>query len=241
MVICMNAAPSSLPMAVLTDFAMFLRRPRMLVPSGLRAPGARREWARMLTLHLGVLLLIVLPLIKGWQTLFGLPSPDSFGKIPPMLLLPVVVLAAPLAEEIIFRGWQTGRPRALWLALSAALGVAAIVSAERAGSDVGVVTTFFGGLLVSIGGWVALRKARAVPRWFAAAFPAIFYLVAGGFALAHLGNYPAFSLLAVPMVFPQLWAGLTLGFMRQRFGLPASILAHSCSNAIAVALAFLMP
>nr|WP_295525062.1 CPBP family glutamic-type intramembrane protease [Novosphingobium sp. Chol11] len=140
----------------------------------------------------------------------------------------------------MFRGWQTGRPRALWLTLSAALGIAAIVTAERAGSDLGVVTTFFGGLLITIGGWVAMRKMRAVPRWFAAGFPAIFYLVAGGFALAHLGNYPAFSLVAVPMVLPQLWAGLTLGYMRQRFGLAASILAHACANGAAIALAFVI-
>jgi membrane protease YdiL (CAAX protease family) len=226
--------------SVLTDFADFLRRPRVMVPSGMGTPEAQREWATMLALHLVGVLLVVLPLIKGWQALFGLPSPDAFGKIPPMLLVPVVVLAAPLAEEIVFRGWQTGRPRALWLALSAALGIAAIVTAEQAGSDLGVVITLFAALLIVAGGWFALRKARAVPRWFEAAFPAIFYLVAAGFALAHLSNYPKLSLLAVPMVLPQLWAGLTLGFMRLRFGLPASILAHACANGAAVALALLL-
>ena len=226
--------------SVLTDFAAFLRGPRLLVPSGLRAAEARRDWAMLLAMYVGVLLLIVLPLIKAWQTAFALPSPDAFGKISPMLLVPLVVLAAPLAEEIIFRGWQTGRPRALWLVFSVLLGAGAIMAAQQAGSDAGVVLSLLAVLFVIAGGWTALRKRRAAPRWFEAAYPVIFYLVAGGFALAHLGNYPAMSLVAVPMILPQLWAALVLGFMRMRFGLFASILAHGLSNGAAVGLSLLV-
>ena len=225
---------------VLKDFAAFLRCPCLLIPSGLRSPEARRAWTTMLALDLGGLLLILLPLIMGWQAFFGLPSADVFGKFPARLLLPAIVLAAPLAEEIIFRGWQTGRPRALWLAFSSVLGIAAIVGAQQARSDLGVVIALFVALLIIAGGWIILRKVRAVPAWFEAAFPVTFYLVAGGFALVHLSNYPALSLLAVPMVLPQFWGGLTLGFIRLRFGLPASILAHACSNAAAVGLGFVL-
>jgi membrane protease YdiL (CAAX protease family) len=34
-----------------------------------------------------------------------------------------------------------------------------------------------------------------------------------------------------------LWAGLTLGFVRTRVGLPASMLVHGASNALALGLA----
>ncbi len=85
-------------------------------------------------------------------------------------------------------------------------------------------------------GWFLLRK-RGASGWFAAAFPAAFYLTTAIFSLSHISNYPAFSVLALPLILPQLWAGLVLGFVRMRIGLPASILAHMASNAAALAVA----
>ena len=88
-------------------------------------------------------------------------------------------------------------------------------------------------------GWFLLRK-KGVPRWYGLAYPAIFYFIAIAFALAHIVNYPQFSLLALPLVLPQLWGALVLGFIRMRIGLIASILAHAFANGAALALAMLL-
>ncbi len=63
--------------------------------------------------------------------------------------------------------------------------------------------------------------------------------MAVGFALAHLSNYPRASLLAVPLVLPQLWAALVLGFVRQRLGLVPAMLSHALANGCSLGLALL--
>lgn len=220
-----------------SEFAAFLRRPRLLVPSGLRATGAGRLWFGMAALHLGVLLLVLLPFLKLWQQVFALPSPDAYGKLAPQLMAPLVVVVAPVLEEAIFRGWLTGRPRALWL-LGCFLGLVAVALAAGAGgSAVGTSVALLSLLVAAPAGWFALRRRPSLAlfdRWQ----PVAFHGSAVVFALSHLANYPRVSPAAIALVLPQLWTGLTAGFVRLRLGLPASILLHMTSNALALGLAF---
>jgi membrane protease YdiL (CAAX protease family) len=210
------------------DFASFLRAPRLAGPVGLRA-----GWKTMLAM-LGLnlfglaVLLLVLPL---WQRLTGIEGPSAFDGIPIEYLLPAVVLAAPIVEESLFRGWLSGRPRALWLlgCCLGAIALLALLQTETAG------LALLGVLVAAIVGWVLLRK-RAAPGWFGKRFPVLFFASAAVFALVHVFNYDNPGLLHLPMVLPQLWAGLTLGFARTRIGLPASMLVHGASNALALGL-----
>lgn len=224
--------------AILREFAAYLRRPHLMAPSGLRAAGAWRYWVVLVVLQIAVLLGLLAPLIGFWQSQFGLPLPDAFGQVPPEYLVPIAVLAAPLIEECVFRGWLTGRPRALWL-LICALAAGALLYASASGLEPLMASGALAAVIVAaIAGWIILRK-RAAPTWFAAVFPALFYLSVVAFSLVHIVNYPSFSLIALPMVLPQLWAGLVLGFIRMRIGLVAAILAHAMSNAAALSLAMM--
>lgn len=231
--------PAPAPLSeILREFARFLRQPRRIEPAGLRAPGALRHWAVLSALIIGVMLAIMLPLISLWQNAFDLAAPDAFGKMDPGLMVPVVLLFAPLLEEILFRGWQTGRVRALWL-LGCALAFGALLYAGTLGLSAVVVGAGFLVLLLAAPvGWFVLRK-RGTPAWFDAAFPAIFYLTIAGFAALHLMNYPSFSALSLPLILPQVWVALVLGFMRLRIGLVAAILTHMLSNAAALGVATL--
>ncbi|MCW1381986.1 CPBP family glutamic-type intramembrane protease [Novosphingobium sp. KCTC 2891] len=230
--------PDAKPSA-LSAFSAFLRRPTLIEPAGLGSPEARRLWAGMAALHLGVLLLVLLPFLRFWQQAFGLPAPDAYGKLPAMVIVPVVVLAAPVLEEAVFRGWLTGRPRALWLLCCGAAVVVLGLAASR-GLDQVLTSVLFLTLLVAAPlGWFVLRR-RSVPGVFRSAFPLAFFGSALVFALSHLANYPRISLAAVPLVLPQLWTGLTAGFVRMRIGLPGSILLHGLSNAAALGLAVLV-
>ena len=234
----MNATLSRPRSAILGEFVAWLRRPHPIVPVGLGSRTAWRDWAMLVALHTAVLLGVVLPLIQIWQGAFALPAPDAFGKIPPRLLVPLAVIAAPVMEELIFRGWLTGRPRALWLLACAVAFALLLFASVRGAPPIGVALGFLALLISAPGGWAILRN-RPTAAWFTAAFPAIFYPGAALFAAAHMVNYPRFSLLALPMVLPQLWGALVLGFMRMRIGLPASMLGHAAANAAALALATL--
>ncbi|MBS0482599.1 MAG: CPBP family intramembrane metalloprotease [Proteobacteria bacterium] len=221
---------------VLRDFLHFLRRPAILEPQGWRDGGAKR-WAVLTALLVIGLIGVLLPLLGAWQKAFDLPSPDAFGKMDKVWLVPMVVLIAPPIEELLFRGWQRGSASALWLlgCALAAIGVL-IVEADPAQALTAAGSLLF--LLIAAPlGWFLLRRRPAPLGWFARGFPAIFYVVAAGFALIHLTNYPSFSLLALPLVLPQLWAALVLGYLRQRLGLIPGILAHMTANACTIALA----
>jgi membrane protease YdiL (CAAX protease family) len=225
-------------LSLVRDFAAYFARPRLLAPSGLGAPGAWRTALALLAFHLAVLLAVLAPLLKLWQSAMGLPAPEAFGAVSKDWLVPMVVLIAPVGEELVFRGWLTGRPRALWL-LGCGIGAGGLLALVN--FHVAEVPASFGVLamgLIAPGGWWWLRR-RGVPRWFEAAFPVLFALSITVFGLSHLTNYPRLSLALVPMVLPQIWAGLVLSYARMRIGLTASMLIHAAANGVAIGLALL--
>lgn len=220
----------------LADFFDFLRRPRLCVPAPLR--DGWRRWAIMLGTYLAGLVFIGAGLTI-WQRTFHLPAPEAFKGFAAPVLAAIVVLAAPLGEETLFRGWLTGRPRALWL-LAMALVAAALLGAVAVhwhdlAASIGVILI----AIVTPIGWFLLRRRFDAPQWFARRFGAWFYLSVAVFGLMHLTNYPRWSWALVPMVLPQVWAGLVFGYLRMRNGLWAGILAHAAGNAAALATALL--
>ncbi|MFM9936142.1 MAG: type II CAAX prenyl endopeptidase Rce1 family protein [Novosphingobium sp.] len=224
--------------ALLRDFAAYLARPRLVTPSGLGAPGAWRTLLALLGFHLAVLLGVLAPLLQLWQSAMGLPAPEAFGAVSKGWLVPMVVLIAPLAEECAFRSWLTGRPRTLWLM---ACGLVTGVFLAMVNFHVAEVPASFAVLamgLVAPGGWWLLRR-RGAPRWFGAAFPGLFVFSIVVFGLSHLSNYPRISLALLPMILPQIWAGIVLSYARMRIGLAASMLIHGAANAAAISLALL--
>lgn len=227
----MTSLVSRLP-ATWRNFAGFLRMPEFDKPSGLRSRAAWRTVGAMLALHL-IGLAVLLLLLSGWQSLTGIDGPAAFDAIPKQWLLPMAVLAAPLLEESIFRGWLSGRPRALWLLGCFLVAAVALVTIKA--EPLHMLAGLLAGLAITVGGWIVLRK-RPAPEWFARRFTAIFFAAAIVFGLIHVFNYANPGLLHLPMVLPQVWAGLTLGFVRTRIGLPASMLLHGTSNGLALGL-----
>ncbi|MDE8650753.1 CPBP family glutamic-type intramembrane protease [Novosphingobium album (ex Liu et al. 2023)] len=232
----MNARKTLRPAAMPREFLAFLKAPALVQPAGLRAPGALHAWAMLVALHIAGLLLVVLPILYAWQSAFNLPSPDAFGKVPPGWLPPLVIAIAPVIEELVFRGWQTGRPRALWLLGCVIAAGAVLVMRPHGLPPLAIGVGLLAILAAALAGWLWLRR-RATPGWYARAYPVVFYAAVAVFAALHLMNYPRAALIGLPMVLPQLWGALLLGFMRMRIGLPASILGHAAANATVLAVA----
>lgn len=223
--------------AILREFLAFLKHPVLLGAPGWRVAGNGRRWAVILGLQVAGLALL-LPLMHLWQKVFALPAPDAFNQIPREWLPVIVVGVAPLLEELLFRGWQSGRPRAFVLLFGTFLLGAVLVTIRPEN------LTLTGSALLVLAlatglGWFLVRK-RGAMTWFARGFPVIFYLGAALFALPHILNYPEVSLLALPLVLPQAWAGLTLGYLRQSIGLTAAILAHAASNGLMLGAALVI-
>jgi len=217
----------------LRDFRAYLAAPRLTVPAPSR-PG----WAIIVGVYLAGLIAVA-PLLGLWQHAMHLPAPEAFHGFSPGALVPIVVVVAPVAEEALFRGWLTGRPRALWLLAMALLGAVLLCAVVLHWHDQIASLGVIAAAIAALAGWLVLRKATDPPRWFARRFGLWFYVSVAVFALLHMANYPRASWALVPMVIPQLWAGLVFGYLRMRQGLIASILAHAVGNAAALAAALL--
>ena len=225
---------------MITEFAAFLRRPQLLASAGFRAPGNAKIWLYLTMLSMAVLLGLILPFIHLWQSLFDLSEPQAFDRVSKVWLVPIVVLIAPLLEELLFRGWQNGTRGALWLLVCTMPVLGTLVMITDPSRGLAALAIIIVAVLAGLTGWLLLRRNRTPLAWFARAFPFIFYAMAALFALVHLANYDQITLAAVPLVLPQLWAGLLLGYLRQRVGLLGSIAAHATSNLLVVGTALLV-
>ncbi|MBJ7255150.1 MAG: CPBP family intramembrane metalloprotease [Sphingomonadaceae bacterium] len=152
-------------------------------------------------------------------------------------------LVAPLVEEPMFRGWLKGTPRQLLL-LALMIGTLLLLLALGPINDlppwgfVFLVMAFIAAVATALLEIEARTQSNAptVPM-FDRHFRTIFWTSAVLFGLVHVSNYEGGTVwAAVPMVLPQLTAGLLLGFARLRFGIRASILLHSASNSILIPL-----
>jgi len=222
--------------ATLSEPFAFWLAPRPMRPEGLRAPGAWQRWGVLTALQVGVLLGVVVQVMMLWQKAFDLPSPDAFEGLGPLAMWGGAVLLGPVIEELVFRAWLGGLPRALWALGTTIIGVLMFVALGKGNALIG------GGILVATGlialvGWFRLRRLTERPAWFDRSFSWLFAINALVFAAMHLANYPKITWVLIPMVLPQLWTGLMLGFIRLRIGLIAAILTHIVSNGVTLSLA----
>jgi membrane protease YdiL (CAAX protease family) len=224
------------------DFIAFVRLP--LLPERATGPG-KAALAPLAQLYgLDLLMMAALLALFGLLSLAGLKLPEHLldeMKLAPALLA-LIVVGAPIAEEIVFRGFLSGRPGHLGaIAALLAAGIASWVAGQSVHSALGpfllVGLPVIG--LAAAGLSIWLGRKRPALGWFARHFRWFYYGSAIAFAAAHLSNFvgaaPA-ALLAL-LVVPQFVVGFLLGYARVTWGLWASMLLHICHNALFIALA----
>ena len=172
-------------------------------------------------------------------TVLGIEAPDNaLGDLDLTLeVVLMIVVAAPLAEETIFRGWLSGRPGHVFALLLLLLG--GIGSGFLAG--MGMSPVLGGAIGVGIAVILAILATwywrNSGPwRWFAKLFPVLLPLSALLFASVHILNYEGeMSALLIVFVIPQFLAGLIFGYARVNYGIWSSMLLHFMHNGTAVA------
>lgn len=140
-----------------------------------------------------------------------------------LLFAASVCVAAPLTEEILFRGilvrWACGRGYRPWLVMVGAVGLAILGSGEIRSPAVAFAVL----LPVGLGGVILVGKP-AMSRGFALRAGGI-WASAALFAMAHSAVWPT----PVPLFF----LGLGLGFLALRTrGILACVVAHGLFNAV---------
>ncbi|MCK0127157.1 CPBP family intramembrane glutamic endopeptidase [Erythrobacter sp. F6033] len=223
-------------------FLSFLKRPH-LPDQTARSGNGLHATLRMLSLDLIFLLLFISTLLV--LVAIGIELPENLNSSLEMNVGTVilVVIAAPLIEELIFRSWLSGRPRYLIVIpiMLIAGTVAGVMGVTRTGeaAEIGVGLAVVGGVLASTIAMIVLWK-RTSPGWFKTIFPVAFWISSVAFALVHFANYTEGSFLVLlPLVLPQFVLGSIAAYLRVHYGFWTAIALHAIHNGIAIGVAFL--
>ncbi|MFA6220588.1 MAG: CPBP family glutamic-type intramembrane protease [Erythrobacter sp.] len=224
-------------------FGAFLGRP--VLPDRAPPPNLASLAAAARLLLLDLAIMAVLLAIGGLVSAIGVELPETAlaGMELSPTIIAVAVLFAPLVEELVFRGWLSGRPGHL-LALFCLVGGGATAAAlfaparDQTGAVAAALAALGGVLLAALA--LFLLRRRGAMRWFARVFPFAYWLSALLFASAHLLNFAEGNLLALlPLVLPQFSIGLILGYARVTHGLWSSMVLHLLHNGAFIGLVLL--
>lgn len=185
----------------------------------------------------GVVFLIYYLLLK-FDLIVKYEEYDIFkrGFATAMILGAVV---APLAEEFLFR-WQLRRPKvSVWFVLiSMGFLMSSFTTNEYA--------RFFIFIFLLVAGLVIfltigkLNRLKAI-RVFRGYYIFLFYYTAVIFGYVHIFNMKGLTIndpSFLIYISSQLFSGLSMGYIRVKYGLGYSILLHCCFNAISIPIAW---
>ncbi|KEO89791.1 hypothetical protein EH31_11605 [Erythrobacter longus] len=227
-------APASSIIGEWRRFGAFLKRPSLDV--GVQNEGAPTVLARIFALDMAAMFVLIGLASALIAAGVYIPETALAGmEFTPGIIFAVVV-GAPVMEEIVFRGWLSGKPGPIAALMLIAAGASGALFLHTSAPAVGALI----GLAAIIAALAALFILRARPAmdWFARGFPVFFWLATISFALVHLANFDEGSLaILLPLVLPQFILGAMLGYVRVRFALWAAIALHAAHNATAITIA----
>jgi membrane protease YdiL (CAAX protease family) len=221
------------------DFAAFLRRPAL--PQQVTGIRLAALGATLRLFGLDLLLMGLLIAIAALATALGFHLPenaiDSLDLGP--LWLTIIIVVAPIAEELVFRSWLSGRPGHVTAAIAMLIGIALPVISGPQGHPILLFGSVAIAVVVALGLLFWLRGRPPFP-WFGRHLAWFYAASALLFASAHLANYTqGASLVLLVLVVPQLIAGLILGYARITYGLWSDILLHMLHNGLLISLVVL--
>lgn len=217
-------------------FVAFVRRPELPQrPTGVRL-AALPVLGKLFALDL--LLMGVLIGIAAGATALGLEMPEHMLdrlKLTP-LLIGFILIGAPVGEELLFRGWLSGKPAHVGALVI--LGLTALAAGILAGAGLPLVAVVLTGAALVLAAWQLWRSRGRPPMpFFARHFRWFYFASALAFASIHLTNFTeGNALILLPLTLPQFLLGLILGYARVHFGLWASVLFHAAHNSLFVGL-----
>ena len=216
-------------------WAKFVRRPTLPDRADLSPGAGLKTVLSLFALDLAIMAILFSALGAAMALGFELPQ-HVLGEFDLTALLVLgIVVGAPLGEEVLFRGWLSGRAGHVLASLF--FGAAAALLVATRGGQPGSDPWSFGGLALLGAAAVSLFVLRGRPPlgWFQRHFAWFFWASALIFAAVHLTNFAAAGPALLPMVLPQFALALLLGYLRVTHGLWSAVLLHILHNATFVA------
>jgi membrane protease YdiL (CAAX protease family) len=218
---------------VLKEFLSYIKKPNPLIKTEPSAVFFNQLFPLVIiALSFAFAATIFTSTLEQLHIVRKLPEFDLFDlKERKFLLFLMIVVAAPLFEEFIFRL----QLKEYSLALLFYFGLA-VFYLNKIFTDSTLFILVFVALILAILVFQYLwknktRRIKLIKRYF----PYHFYSTAIIFGLVHISNYDnpfKFGLPIVLLILPQLFVGFILGYVRMRFGISKSIIMHAAYNFI---------
>ncbi|MEO5911064.1 MAG: CPBP family glutamic-type intramembrane protease [Pelobium sp.] len=218
---------------VLNDFLQYVKKPD---------PFIKEDKAKVFFNQLFPLVIIALcfsfcsvmftSILEQLHLIRKLPDFELFKlKEKKILLFFMVVVFAPIVEELIFRYQLKSYRLAILLYFLFLAGM--LYRLTSVFLLFAILTPVF---ILCLFVYLAMNK-NSFQRFkiINLTFPSHFYLTAICFGLVHISNYSNpldYGFPIILLVLPQLFIGLILGYVRMRFGLSKSIIMHAGYNFI---------
>ena len=225
----------------LSDYRRFLKKPQLLRLSNNRKTLLNDVfWLILLDFVFIGLLMLIYTSLKKSKVIVNYEEYDIFehGFAWAMVL---GIILAPLFEELIFR-WQLRKPKlSVWFVVISAGSLVCSSTSDDYLRFFAII--FFIGLGLSA--FVVFEKSNRLNaiRRFRQYYVFLFYYTAIIFGYVHLSNFKGLTLSDPSFIIyisSQIFGGLSMGYIRVKYGLLYSMLMHGCINAILIPIAWLM-
>ena len=223
----------------LSTYGQYLKYPRLLRMSKNKAT-LRKDFLWLLVLNLMFALTIGLTyfVLLKFKLITKYEEFDLFKFGFPAALFLVVVLA-PVCEEFLFR-WQLTKPKlSIWfVAISAALLASSFTKDDYIRF---FIIIFF--LFIALLSTILIDKLKRLKAvyLFRTYYVFLFYYTAIIFGYVHISNIKGLTLSDPSFVLyisSQIFGGLTMGYIRVKYGLKYSMILHASFNAVLVPIAW---
>lgn len=233
---------------VLGDFIAYLKRPYR-IESNL---GFSPQNLMIVTTFFIVVFMCSMFLFVPLASLAGMNDSDHaltdlLANQSKWMVALMAIVAAPVAEEMIFRYPLKYRRPAALLAIGFVIMVAYMLLSQVYTEPwlQSLMLGIFGSAVILI--FMVFFTVESLERLETLVtnnFGKIFYMTAVLFAIIHFYNFQGDSakLYLLPiLVFPQMVLGLVLGYLRMRFGMWSNLYVHALNNAIPMSIVLFFP
>ena len=225
----------------LSAYLQYLKSPRLLVLSkDKKMLWKDLLWLLVLDIAFATLIGVIYYTLLHFKLIREYEEFDIF-KYGFLLAMFFGVVFAPISEELLFR-WQLRKPK--WSILFVLISLE-VVAWTFTKNDYALFFTAIGLLLIGLTTVLVMSKLNRLKKVkvFRTYYVFLFYYTAILFGYVHITNAKGLTLADPTFIFyigSQIFGGLTMGYLRVKYGLKYGILLHATFNLIAVPLAWLV-
>lgn len=230
-------------MKTLSQFWIFLKEPKLLKLSKNKTTlKSDFLWLLLLDIAFALIVSVICFVLEEFKFIKNYKESDLLKEFGIYGMFLFGCILAPLLEECLFRWHLRRRYASIYFVF---LSFSALIISFVATTWICFLIFFTGLTLAIISEFYLKRQSQTKKNeLWRRSYPIIFYFTAFVFGFVHLSNFEGLTIqdpAFIIYISSQIFGGLTLGYLRIKYGLKYVILFHACFNLIALTLTILFP